>query len=401
VRNRWDETWHRLRAPTAALLLAGCGATVAADAAPTDGGNESLATGDATREASPFDATTLDGATRVPEAAPISDAATGDTAISDATQDDIAADSPDDVGPGDSGQHVADASPYPDDAEASAPCDADAGCYVIPSGWSLVAYSTTQTSCPSGFAAAPPTNFSGYAQSTTACTCGGCTFSYATCNSSGIRGYYDVNNGGPSACSSADPATDLYNNAAGTCQTDLPQGDYSGLDLEYVAPPVQGSCGSAGPAILTSPVTFPWQGETCSPDTDASLGCNDNECTVSLPPPFRVCVSASPSRTCPANSIFTQRYVGAVGPSASCGVCNCSVNATCSGTMQLFSDTQCANNEFDVAADGICNRAPLGIATVGSYRYSANAPTNVSCVPDGPSMVLTSWQYAVTVCCAP
>jgi hypothetical protein len=168
-----------------------------------------------------------------------------------------------------------------------------------------------------------------------------------TCNSVGILGYYDVEDAGPSTCGSADPVTDLHNNPPGECHTDLPQGDYSGLDLDYVPAPVQGSCASAGPAILTSPVTFPWQGETCSPDTPASAGCNGNECTVSLPPPFGVCVSASPFRNCPANSIFTQQYLVAVGPAASCDICNCSVNATCSGTMQLFSDTQCADDEVE------------------------------------------------------
>ncbi|MGH7296602.1 MAG: hypothetical protein ACRELB_16810 [Polyangiaceae bacterium] len=91
-----------------------------------------------------------------------------------------------------------------------------------------------------------------------------------------------------------------------------------------------------------------------------------------------------------------------MGPSASCGYCDCGISGdACTGMVRLFSDTQCAGEEFDVPADGVCRPAPVGIGTVGAYRHVGNAPTGVSCAPTGTSMVTTSWQNTVTICCAP
>ncbi len=378
----------------AALFLAACGGNVAVGALPTHDDHDAATPAEGA-DATAFDATTMDASADIPEADSGSESAP-DTSPADVLDDMGPADAVSDAGPDEGG-------PYEDDAGAGARCDADAGCYVIPDGWSLVAYSTVQTACPEGFASAPPTNFSGSAEPTTACTCGGCTMNYVpTCNAFGVVGFYGAEDPGPSACGTAYPPGDFYNNNPGTCQTNLPQGDYAGRALEYLPAPPEGSCGAAGPGVLTSPVTFPWQGEVCSPDSAVSAGCIGNVCTVGLPPPFRVCVSNSPFRECPANSVFTEPYLEAAGPSASCSTCNCAVTATCSGTVQLFSDTACMGSEFDVPADGQCHSSPPGIGPIASYRYTATAPTNVSCVPDvTTATVMTSWQKTVTVCCAP
>jgi hypothetical protein len=116
-----DKSYSAARGPTGRcargrMLLAACGGNVAANAAPTDGGNDALAMSDATRDATPFDSTTIDGATSVPEATLSSDGATRDAAI----QDVIAADTSDEVGSDDGGRYD-DGSPYLGDAEASAP----------------------------------------------------------------------------------------------------------------------------------------------------------------------------------------------------------------------------------------------------------------------------------------
>lgn len=384
---------------TAALLLVSCGGLLApeayteggiADAVAPDGSEMS----DAWQDATAWDSTTEDAVGDEPP----SDAGSEDGALNttmDGAPDAQMDDASDAGGPSDGGLDV-------EGPEASASCDADAGCYVIPAGWSLVAYSATKAACPPGFAAAAPTNFSGYAEPGDACTCGGCAVDYPpTCDTSGLRGFYGVNDAGTITCGIADPPTELTNNPPDACHTDLPQGDYSGLDLEYDPAPVSGSCSSTGPGTLTSAVTFPWTGETCAPDSPAAVGCEGSDCTVSLQPPFRVCVEASPFRVCPANSVFTQPYFGAVGPSAWCTACDCAMSATCSGTVRLFSDGGCAGAEFDVPADSQCHPAPAGIGAISAYRYEANGPTDVACAPSGASMVETSWQYTVTVCCAP
>jgi hypothetical protein len=366
-----------------ALVLPACGGADSADTSPEDSGNHDAT---ATSDATSLDSATFDVPANVPDAAHSLDAAWRDAAATDAAGD---------VSSGEGG-------PREVDAEPDASCDVDAGCYVIPPNWSLVAYSPIQTACPSGFAAAPPTTFFGYAEPSTACTCPACTvFGPPTCNWVGIQGSYGVADGGPATCVTTDPAGDLSNDPPGGCHTDLPQGDYSGLDLAYVpAPPAGGAC-SCGAGVLTSPVTFPPLGETCSPDSPASAGCSGDTCTVRLPPPFRACVTGSLIRACPENSVFTQAEEGTAGPSASCSGCDGDIDASCSGTVQLFSDSHCLGNEFDVPADGQCHSPPPGIGTIGSYRYAANAATNISCSPIGPPIVETSWQELVTVCCVP
>jgi hypothetical protein len=149
---------------------------------------------------------------------------------------------------------------------------------------------------------------------------------------------------------------------------------------------------------MTKPVTFPWEGRACSPDSTQAAGCVGDTCTVTVPPPYRVCVAAAPSRICPPNSVFTQQNFELAAPSASCGWCDCSVNANCSGTVELFSDTQCGGTPFDIPADGQCHPAPPGIGSVNAYKYVPNAATDFSCAPLGPPVVMTSGT-AMTICC--
>jgi hypothetical protein len=375
----------------ATLSSAACGGSLASDAHSADGGGPDVSSvaidSGASQDSGQADSTIYaDASTDAP-----SDAA------SEATAGDAAADGPDDS----AGDVAVDA---PDDgaAESAAPCDVDAGCYVIPTGWSIVAFSTTQVACPTGFAATGPTDYLGAAQPSDACACGTCTVnSPPTCDWAGIGGFYDIHDAGVSTCASADSPSVFTNDPPGKCGTDLPTRDYSAFDLEFVAPGPAGGSVMASASVLTSPVTFPWEGESCSPDSAQAAGCVGSECTLTLPPPFRVCVLASPFVVCPPGSAFTQSYFERVGPSVWCSTCDCSVTATCGGTVELFSDSQCTANESDVPADSQCHPAPAGIGVVNSYRYVASAATNVGGAPLGLPITETLWTDTVTVCCPP
>jgi hypothetical protein len=101
------------------------------------------------------------------------------------------------------------------------------------------------------------------------------------------------------------------------------------------------------------------------------------------------------------SEIEAQSYFERVGPSVWCSTCDCSVTATCGGTVELFSDSQCTANESDVPADSQCHPAPAGIGVVNSYRYVASAATNVGGAPLGLPITETLWTDTVTVCCPP
>jgi hypothetical protein len=69
--------------------------------------------------------------------------------------------------------------------------------------------------------------------------------------------------------------------------------------------------------------------------------------------------------------------------------------------MELFSDSQCMQDEVDLPADGICRPTIPGLANVSSYRYVVDGgPIDAGCTQDishggGASI------NPQTVCCTP
>jgi hypothetical protein len=86
--------------------------------------------------------------------------------------------------------------------------------------------------------------------------------------------------------------------------------------------------------------------------------------------------------------------------------CTCGFTPpTCSGTMRLFTDGNCANMEYDVPATtpGTCQSPTMGVHRIyNSYHYDVDPTSPVSCSNGGSSsaqnLALTNEQ---TICCAP
>ena len=73
------------------------------------------------------------------------------------------------------------------------------------------------------------------------------------------------------------------------------------------------------------------------------------------------------------------------------------------GKVELFVDTGCTEDEFDVGADGTCHPGPPGLATsFNSYQYVGNLPTNVACAASGSSSAVNvTLVNQQTICCQP
>jgi hypothetical protein len=285
-------------------------------------------------------------------------------------------------------------------SQASGSCSNDASdCTVVPSGWTLVAFASSQgAACPSGFAA--PTNLVEGPSAASACACGACSIgTQPTCTAGAITSSFDVHNIlGSNTCGSPGTPPTLNNDPAGGCDTDLFTGNYAGLDLEYLAPAASGGqCASAGQA--TGNLSYVSQDGLCAPVVAQGAGC----CVPSLAAPYGACVAQSGSVSCPAGTPFTEQHVVGTGVTLTCTDCGCNVTAECGGRVTLFTDTSCMEDEFDVGADGTCHPGPPGLATsFNSYRYVANIPANVACAATGSSsaanVTLVNEQ---TICCQP
>jgi hypothetical protein len=285
------------------------------------------------------------------------------------------------------------------------PCEAGTvGCYVIPTGWSLVAFAPNQSAaCPSGFAIAAPTNLVEAPNASSACTCGTCTVSAPpTCANGAITSSFDVNNPiGTNTCATAGGT--MNNNPPGACDTDVYTGNFDGLDLKFIPPTAaDGQCATPGEA--TGTVSYGAEARACQPDSPAAAGCTGDTCTPpEIAAPYAACIVRGGAVACPGGPFSVQHVVG-TSATVNCTACNCTVSADCSGNVELFTDTACMNGELVIAADAGCHPgAPAGIlaTTFGSYKYVANAPTNVACASSGSSTGSATLTHEQTICCAP
>ena len=296
-------------------------------------------------------------------------------------------------------------SPPPPPPPPPVPCDASAGCYVLPTGWSIVAFAPNQTAaCPTGFAVAAPNDLVESPNASSACTCGGaCTVGSApTCINGELLVSYDVNNPvGPNTCGT--PGTTQSNDPPGGCDTDIYNGSFSGLDLKFTAPgPSDGQCASPGQA--TGTVTYGAQDRACQPDSTQAAGCTGDACSPNVAAPYAACIAHGANVACPAGTPFTVPHTVGSGATVACTGCDCAITADCSGTVEFFSDTACSKGELDVGADGGCQPgapASLTATTFGSYKYVANAPTSVACTSSGTSTGTATLTHQQTICCLP
>jgi hypothetical protein len=312
-----------------------------------------------------------------------------------------------DAGPGDSGPPPGDGG-GPVDASSDGPatngdangCSVANGCYVIPSGWHLVAFAGSQGSaCPTGFGT--PTNLYEGPNTSDVCDCPSCTVGTApSCASGAIGVFFGL--AGDTTCATAATPPQNNNNPPGACLNDLPKTAISGISVRLVPAnqPTGGTCTSPG---VGDTVPFAASDESCAPTSAQAAGCTGNTCTPSIPAPFHACVAKAGATSCPAGSPFSALHVVGTGYTLTCSGCSCTISATCSGgTMELYTDQKCNTGELALAADGGCypTGAPANV-TYQSYEYAANPPTNVSCAATGSSTPSGSLQNEEAICCVP
>jgi hypothetical protein len=218
-----------------------------------------------------------------------------------------------------------------------------------------------------------------------------------TCAAGAVQVWYDLQGTtGAGQCALAATPAEMSNSPAGGCDTDMFTGSpptiyYANLDLRYVPPLVSGGqCASTGQT--TGNVSYSSHDRACAAD---SVTCVGARCTVTAPAPYAVCVAKSGSQSCPGAPFTQQHVVGTIA------TLTCTLSATCTGTMKLFTDNQCKNGELDLPADGLCHAtgAPASIS-YHSYTYMGSAPAGVACAATGTStaqdVTLAGEQ---TVCC--
>jgi hypothetical protein len=274
---------------------------------------------------------------------------------------------------------------------------------IIPSGWSLVAFggASSSSTCPTGFGPAT-TVFEG-PSANGACSCGSCSVTTPpSCASGAINVFYDTVGLGGGRCNLMGSVSPLTNSPAGSCLTDLYQGDYRTFDIEYVPPPPTGGSCTAPGTPQNGNVTFAAQDRTCPVADAQAAGCTGNVCSPPALGAYRACITAPGNVTCPTGFTDTRHVVG-TGASFDCSTCGCTVTAQCSGTVTLYSDMRCSNAPLAVPADGTCNRVTnlttKPATSYNSYTYTG-APQNVACMTSGASSPQdVALVNEATVCC--
>jgi hypothetical protein len=354
-------------------LVAGCALPVAGQGAPIEdeGSTPVVADLDA---AFPVDATSGNDVALPSKPAPHPDAGKPASGEQDASID----------GP----------APAPDPCSKSA-----AGCVAVPAGWSLVAFAPGQaSSCPTGFDASPSQDVVEGPSAPGGCSCDTCSVSQPpSCAAGSIAVTYDSTTVG--VCDKTANPSPLGNSPAGSCGTDLFQGDYSSYVIQYAAPPPSGGSCTAHGVPTPSALTYASRDRVCAPDSPKAASCDGGTCHPDLSGPYAACIAAPGAVACPPGPLSVQHEVGTSG-SFSCADCACSVTSSCSGTLTLYTDTACKKGPYAIST-GVC----VGISSAATYRayqYTAGSPTNIGCQAGAPgaaqSVTLTGPQ---TICCAP
>jgi len=275
-------------------------------------------------------------------------------------------------------------------------CAVDGGCYVVPSGWSLVAFAGNQTvTCP---AQSTQTDVYEAPNASTACTCGSIVAAAPTCAAGPITVKYDQTHLTPTCNLSPTPATMADTSS---CNTDLDTGLlYPTVDISYSPPGPSGGQCTPVPVPLVGNVTYAAQDRICTPDSEP---CANGDCKPSFGAGLQVCIAASGSVACPGVPFTEQHIVGGAATFTCSATCTCHLNVgTCAGTVTLYSNNNCTGSTLAVPANGSCqNESAAGNLTYASYSYAATALT-YSSMAGGTSTAQNVTQPGLqTLCCSP
>lgn len=232
------------------------------------------------------------------------------------------------------------------------PCDAKCGINV-PNGFKLVAMVDRNAACPQGFAqhdvVAEPKLTDG------ACSCSCNVAQKPTCSTGTVLRTTDQTVS-PACNVNATTITLTGQN----CST-LPQAiTASGSHYAATLAPSGGACtwdGKADPQKLTTR-----DSRTC----DVPANCQGSVCGAKS-----ICVATDGDLACPPT--FPAKTLIGASAGIECSACGaCKLEATCGGTLSLFTDFQCNTGKTDYPVDGSCNKNPAQNVTFYAFGFQGS-----------------------------
>jgi hypothetical protein len=119
--------------------------------------------------------------------------------------------------------------------------------------------------------------------------------------------------------------------------------------------------------------------------------CESNVCAGIAP--FSECVLTDGDYACPAP--FSTRYVPSTNEDITCEACGCTLNATCEGTLTLYTDMTCTAGGLDLPVTGSCESVSSP-DTYFTYKYMGKVKL-MKCADEPP--VQAKFTPAQTLCC--
>jgi hypothetical protein len=107
---------------------------------------------------------------------------------------------------------------------------------------------------------------------------------------------------------------------------------------------------------------------------------------------FTECIRADGDIDCPP--AFSTKHVVGDAAGLACGACGCTVEATCEGSIEFYTDMTCTAGKLAFAVDGSCQAANTDVAYL---RYKYIGVASAKCAPEAPAAA--SFAPAQTICC--
>lgn len=265
------------------------------------------------------------------------------------------------------------------------PCSAGSCGLTVPAGFRVVTYADTRKdACPQGTSTLDVVVDPVAGDGTCGCACN--VTVQPDCNKGGIaRGYDFYTN--TAACNSTGYALAAGGGACGTFGGNTLQ---LGNHISSTPPgPTGGAC------------SFDAKPDTSKVKAKEARLCDaPPDCAGALCSAGRVCIAQDGDVACP-KAFATRTLVGAA-PKVACEACGaCTLEATCTGTLSLFSDSACAQGQLDLPADGQCAARPSAAngKLYASYSYKGTAKAGCAGTPP-TSKATVGLDKPTTVCCA-
>jgi hypothetical protein len=254
----------------------------------------------------------------------------------------------------------------------------------VPGDWLRVGYAPDRASpCPPGFLEADLTADPDFGADT--CVCESCQItSPPDCTSGQVYTQVDDSDG---VCHKM--GLTLSNNPPGSCLK--LQSNGSGIylaDHASITPPgpFGGAC-SLSAAPNKSQVKWT-EGRVCIPDAE---GCEFELCAA--PGAFTECIMTEGDMSCPAP--YSMKHTVGNDTMITCGACPCTVEASCTGALEVYTDSLCTAQKVVFPANGSCT-ASNSDAVYYRYKY-VGAIKEMDCASEPPAAAI--FIHAQTLCC--